>query len=43
MCCVDEVGAFKDNSNIQAMRSGQLSVKNPLMLKITTAYANKVL
>ncbi|MEO2596212.1 terminase TerL endonuclease subunit [Clostridium perfringens] len=38
--CVDEVGAFKDNSNIQAMRSGQLSVKNPLMLKITTAYAN---
>lgn len=40
MCCVDEMGAFKDNSNIQAMRSGQLSVKNPLMLKITTAYAN---
>ncbi|WP_283714675.1 terminase large subunit [Clostridium perfringens] len=40
VCCVDEMGAFKDNSNIQAMRSGQLSVKNPLMLKITTAYAN---
>jgi len=38
-CCVDEVGAFTDNANIQAMRKGQLNVKNPLMLKITTAYA----
>lgn len=38
-CCVDEVGAFTDNENIQAMRKGQLNVKNPLMMKITTAYA----
>lgn len=37
--CVDEVGAFVSNDNIQAMRKGQLSVKNPLMMKITTAYA----
>lgn len=37
--CCDEVGAFTTVDNIQAMRSGQLSVKNPLMLKITTAYA----
>ena len=36
---VDEMGAFKDNANIEAMRSGQLNVKNPLMFKITTAYA----
>ncbi|MDF2842482.1 MAG: terminase [Herbinix sp.] len=35
----DEVGAFKDHKNILAMRSGQLSVKNPLMFKLTTAYA----
>lgn len=35
----DEVGAFTSNDNIQAMRKGQLSVKNPLMLKLTTAYA----
>jgi len=35
----DEVGAFKDNKNIQAMKSGQLNVKNPLMFKLTTAYA----
>lgn len=35
----DEMGAFKDNSNIAAMKSGQLSVKNPLMFKLTTAYA----
>lgn len=35
----DEIGAFTDNSNITAMRSGQLSVKNPLMFKLTTAYA----
>lgn len=35
----DEVGAFTTNSNIQAMRKGQLSVKNPLSIKITTAYA----
>ncbi|MCJ8173968.1 terminase large subunit [Clostridium botulinum] len=37
--CCDEVGAFISNDNIQAMRKGQLSVKNPLMLKLTTAYA----
>lgn len=36
---VDEMGAFKDNSNIEAMQSGQLNVKNPLMFKITSAYA----
>ncbi len=36
---VDEMGAFKDNANIEAMQSGQLNVVNPLMFKITTAYA----
>ncbi|MBN3411198.1 terminase large subunit [Clostridium botulinum] len=35
----DEVGAFTTNDNIQAMRKGQLSVYNPLSIKITTAYA----
>ena len=35
----DECGAFKDNSNIAAMHSGQLSVRNPIMFKLTTAYA----
>lgn len=35
----DECGAFKDYSNINAMKSGQLSVKNPLRFKLTTAYA----
>lgn len=35
----DEIGAFTDNSNIEAMRSGQLSVRNPMMFKMTTAYA----
>ena len=35
----DELGAFKANSNIAAMKSGQLSVRNPLMFKLTTAYA----
>lgn len=35
----DECGAFKDNDNIAAMKSGQLSVRNPLMFKLTTAYA----
>lgn len=35
---VDECGAFTDNSNIQAMRSGQRSVKNPIMVQISTAY-----
>lgn len=36
---VDEMGAFKDNANIEAMQSGQLNVENPLAFKITTAYA----
>lgn len=35
----DEIGAFKDNKNITAMKSGQLNVQNPLMFKLTTAYA----
>jgi phage terminase large subunit-like protein len=35
----DEVGAFKDYGNINAMKSGQLNVKNPLRFKLTTAYA----
>lgn len=35
----DEIGAFTDNKNITAMQSGQLSVRNPLRFKITTAYA----
>ncbi|UGB31698.1 terminase large subunit [Metabacillus sp. B2-18] len=35
----DEVGAFKEYKNINAMKSGQLNVKNPLMFKLTTAYA----
>jgi phage terminase large subunit-like protein len=34
----DEIGAFKEYDNINAMQSGQLSVKNPLRFKITTAY-----
>lgn len=37
--CCDEVGAFTTNDNIQAMRKGQLSVKNPIMVRTTTAYA----
>lgn len=37
--CADEVGAFTTNDNIQAMRKGQLSVKNPIMIKTTTAYS----
>lgn len=36
----DEVGAFTNNDNIQAMRKGQLSVMNPICIKTTTAYAN---
>lgn len=35
----DEIGAFTNNKNIEAMKSGQLSVRNPLRFKITTAYA----
>jgi phage terminase large subunit-like protein len=40
--CADEVGAFKDYSNINAMESGQLSVRNPLRIKMTTAYAESL-
>lgn len=35
----DECGAFTSTANIAAMKSGQLSVRNPLMFKLTTAYA----
>lgn len=35
----DEIGNFKDNKNISAMKSGQLNVVNPLRFQITTAYA----
>lgn len=35
----DEVGAFTDYSNLTAMQSGQLNVKNPLRFFLTTAYA----
>lgn len=35
----DEYGAMRDTSNVNAMKSGQKSVKNPLMFKLTTAYA----
>jgi phage terminase large subunit-like protein len=34
----DETGAFKDAENINAMKSGQLSIKNPLRFNVTTAY-----
>ena len=36
--CADELGAYTDYSNVNSMKSGQLSVKNPLRLKMTTAY-----
>lgn len=36
----DEYANFKDWGNIHAMQSGQLSVRNPLRLRLTTAYAN---
>ena len=35
----DEFGAMKDISNVEAMKSGQLNVKNPLMFRLTSAYA----
>lgn len=35
----DEMGAFTDYSNYAAMISGQLSVRNPLRFRLTTAYA----
>lgn len=37
----DEIGAFRDYHNINAMKTGQLSVKNPLRFKLTTAYPEK--
>jgi phage terminase large subunit-like protein len=37
---MDEIGSFKDYANINAMKSGMLSVKNPIRFKCTTAYAN---
>lgn len=36
---VDEMGAFTSYANISAMKSGQLSVRNPLRFYLTTAYA----
>lgn len=35
----DEYGAMKNNSNYNATKSGQRSVKNPLTFILTTAYA----
>lgn len=35
----DEIGAFTTTANYDAMRSGQLSVRNPLSFKLTTAYS----
>lgn len=35
----DEIGAFTSYKNIAAMKSGQLNVPNPLIFKLTTAYA----
>jgi phage terminase large subunit-like protein len=35
----DEIGAFKDYANINALKSGQLNVRNPIRMKLTTAYA----
>lgn len=35
----DEIGAFTSTDNYNAMKSGQLSVRNPLRFKCTTAYA----
>jgi phage terminase large subunit-like protein len=35
----DEIGAFKDYGNINALKSGQLNVRNPLRFRLTTAYA----
>lgn len=36
----DELGAFDDKANINAMMSGQKSVLNPLMFYTTSAYPN---
>lgn len=38
MYIADEVGNFKSNENLSAMKSGQLSVRNPLRISLTTAY-----
>lgn len=35
----DEFGAMKDISNVGTMKTGQLSVRNPLMFRLTSAYA----
>lgn len=35
----DEFGAMKDKKNYNALKSGQRSVKNPLSIILTTAYA----
>jgi phage terminase large subunit-like protein len=35
----DEFASYKDKSNINAMRSGQLSTKNPRRIQLSTAYA----
>lgn len=36
----DEIGAMQSYSNLNAIESGQLNIKNPLILKISTAYEN---
>lgn len=41
VCAIlDEVGAFKDGGLIESMASGQLSVKNRLLVQISTSYPN---
>lgn len=35
----DEIGAFKDKANVNAMRSGQKNVTNAIQINTTTAYA----
>jgi phage terminase large subunit-like protein len=35
----DEIGNMKDRKNIDALHSGQLSVRNPISFQLTTAYA----
>ena len=36
----DEIGAMQSYGNLNAIESGQLNIKNPLILKISTAYEN---
>ena len=38
---LDEVGAFKDGGLIESMSSGMLSVKNRLLILISTSYPNQ--